>query len=194
MKLFPGVTLVSACLVVFSASTGAIAQSAAAPGESAPPGNMERRAFIRPTERVEARLAYIRTALKIDERQQSQWEAYASLVRSNAKEMEQRFQSRRAARPGPGGPGARPERPRLSAIERLERQQSVHAEAIVRLNRQLEVQKPLYAALSPEQRKIADEVLNPRMGPGGGHPGRRGHPGHGGPMGGRPMMGPGGFG
>src|SRR3990170_1827410 len=118
-----GTTLVSACLSAIIAST-AFAQptpnlesrSTAGPGR-----NFAQRPFSRPTERVEARLAYVKTALKITDAQQSQWDAYANVVRKNAQEMEQKFRSRRAGAPG------RHQRP--NAIERLEREQSFHAEA-----------------------------------------------------------------
>jgi hypothetical protein len=112
------------------------------------------RPFSRPTERVEARLAYIRTALKITNAQQAQWDAYAAVVRSYARDMEQRFQSRRSAEYR--------QRHRPNAIERLERTQSFLANAVTRINQLLAVEKPLYAALSPEQQKVADEVLRPR--------------------------------
>ena len=63
-----------------------------------------------------------------------------------------------------------------TAIERLERRQARLAAAAARLNETLLAAKPLYAALSPEQHKIADEVLAPqRRGMRHGH--RRGHAG-----------------
>jgi hypothetical protein len=102
-------------------------------------------------------LAYVKTALRIADAQQSQWDAYANLVRKNAQDMEQRFQSVRS------GESGHPRRQRPNAIERLERAQSFHAEAVTRLNQLLAVEKPLYAALSPEQQKVADVVLNPRF-------------------------------
>ncbi len=151
-------TLVSVCLAATSASM-AIAQTT--PNPSSPPaaGAAHRHAdrpFSRPTERVEARLAYAKTALKITDAQQTQWDAYANLARKNAQDMEQWFKSMRHE---PGR--ARQQRP--NAIERLERAQSFHAEAVTRINRLLAVEKPLYAALSPEQQKVADVVLNPRL-------------------------------
>lgn len=157
-KLF-GSALVSVCIAAFTASV-AVAQttpnmdsrSAHGPGKG-----FADRAFARPTERVEARLAYVRTALKITDAQQSQWDAYANLVRKYAQEREQRFKSRQSGEPG------RPRHQRPNAIERLERAQSFHAEAVTRINQLLTVQKPLYAALSPEQQKIADVVLNRRI-------------------------------
>lgn len=157
-KLF-ATTLVSACLSAIIAST-AIAQPTPDPGprSAAGPGrNFAERPFTRPTERVEARLAYVKTALKIADAQQSQWNAYANFVRKNAQDMEQRLQSRRS------GASGQPRHQRPNAIERLEKAQSFHADAVVRINRLLAVEKPLYAALSPAQQKVADVVLNPRF-------------------------------
>jgi periplasmic protein CpxP/Spy len=151
-------TLVSVCLAATTASI-AVAQTTPnlnSPSASRPAKMHADRPFTRPTERVEARLAYVKTALKITEAQQSQWEAYANLVRKNAQDMEQRFQSMRSGEPG------HPRHQRPNAIERLERAQAFHAEAVTRLNQLLAVQKPLYAALSPEQQKVADVVLNRR--------------------------------
>lgn len=157
-RLF-GSTLVSVCIAAFTASV-AVAQttpnmdsrSAHGPGKG-----FADRAFARPTERVEARLAYVKTALKITDAQQSQWDAYANLVRKNAQEREQRFTSTQSGEP------ARPRHQRLNAVERLERARSYLAEAVTRINQLLTVEKPLYAALSPGQQKVADVVLNRGM-------------------------------
>lgn len=152
-------TLVSVLLAATAASM-AIAQTAPdanAPSASRHAHSFMERPFSRPTERVEARLAYVKTALKITDAQQSQWDAYANVVRKNAQDREQRFKSM-----GSGEPGhARHERP--NAIDRLERAQSFLAEAVTRVNQLLAVEKPLYATLSPEQQKVADVVLNPRI-------------------------------
>ena len=171
-KLF-STTLVSVLVAAASAST-AFAQTTPnsdSRSASGPAKRVAERTFARPSERVEARLAYIKTALKIADAQQPQWDAYAQLVRKNAQELDQRFQARRSGAPG------RETRQRPNAIERLEKAQSFHAAAITRLNQLLAVEKPLYAALSPEQQKVADVVLNPRfqskrgasMGGRGGH-------------------------
>jgi hypothetical protein len=132
------------------------------------------RGAMNPADRAEARLSYIRTALKITPAQEPQWNAYAGFVRKSSADMQQRFEQRRQARqqqgaqPGvaqagaQGGPraGQRFERP--NAVQSIERQQAMHAEASRRLGELLAVQKPLYDVLSPEQRKVADEVLSPR--------------------------------
>ncbi len=141
---------------LLSAATASIAIAQPAPGPG-PQRRFEDRPFSRPTERVEARLAYIKTALKITDAQQTQWNAYADAVRKNAKDADQRMQSWRDQHRA--GDRRRAERP--NAIERLERLQSFHADAVTRLNDLLAVEKPLYAALSPEQKRVADVVLVP---------------------------------
>ena len=159
MNKLLGSTVVSACFLAVAASS-AFAQAPANMGARAAYGQENQQAnrpFSRPTERVEARLAYAKTALKITDAQQPQWEAYANQVRKIAQDLEQRFKSRHSK-----GQSTRPKDQQLNAIERLERAQSFHAEAITRINQLLAVEKPLYAALSPEQHKVADEVLKPR--------------------------------
>jgi chromosome segregation ATPase len=118
------------------------------------------RPFTKPSERIEARLAYIRTALKITDAQQAQWNAFAETLRNQARSADQRMQEFRAQR----GQGAR-ERP--NAIKRLEQEQQRHAASVTRINELLAVQRPLYAALSSEQKAVADQLLAPRRH--GGH-------------------------
>jgi len=106
-----------------------------------------------PSQRVEARLAYLKTALNITDAQAPQWNAFADFQRKRAREMEEHMKSwhERA--------GQEPRHREFTAIERIEFRQKRLAEALHRLNEQLEVVKPLYEALSPEQKKVADEVL-----------------------------------
>jgi hypothetical protein len=117
---------------------------------------MEReRQFMRPTEEVEARLAYVKTALKITPAQQQAWDAYANLQRDNARDMEARFNAMRSE---PRKPDDRPR----DAVSRLEREQTFLTEAAARIAKLIEVEKPLYASFSPDQKRVADMVLNPR--------------------------------
>jgi Spy/CpxP family protein refolding chaperone len=127
-----------------------------------------KQAFSLPGERVEARLAYIKTALKITDAQKTQWDNFAGVMRKQAKDADARMQEHRAKMV------ANTERKRPNAIERLEHQQAFMATASARIGERLTVQKPLYAALSPEQQQIADKVLVSR---GGKHGGRGGHHG-----------------
>src|SRR5262245_18448613 len=96
MKKLLATTLVSIGLA--SAVPAAQAQSTDAAAAPAPGAqrHFEQRAFRAPSERVEAQLAYIRTALKISAAQQPQWDAYADVRRKQASAMDKRFQERRA--------------------------------------------------------------------------------------------------
>jgi len=157
MNKLLGTTLVSVC---FAAAGASVAMAQTSPNMNTPStmGHAHMmsadRPFSRPTERVEARLAYVKTALKITEAQQPQWDAYAGYARKSAQEMEQRWKSMHSGASGHHG------HERANAIERLEKAQSRHAETVTRLGQFLAVLKPLYTALSPEQQKVADVVLN----------------------------------
>ena len=152
-----------------------IVVAAAAPaGDTAgtPRAAPERRAFRSASERVEARLAYIKTALKITDAQNAQWEGFANVLRKHAKDRDQRMESFRAKR-AQAAPGARPERPQLGAIDRMEFMQKRMTERSQRLSEVIAAAKPLYASFSPEQKQVADEMLS-RQGRGGHHRGHRG--------------------
>ncbi len=166
-------TLVSAALATVAA-TPVVAQSAV-PGADGPQArhfaqrqHEGQRTLRLPSERTEARLAYLKTALKISDTQQSQWDAFADTLRRQAREADQRVQAMRTEAAG-REKGAQP-----TAIERMERGQARLAAASKRLNESLSAAKPLYAALSPEQQKIADELLTPRRHGRSHH--RGGHP------------------
>ena len=167
-------TLVSIGLV--SAVPAALAQTAG-PAADTGRGQFAQRQFDRRpsmtlSERVEARLAFIRTALKITVAQQPQFDAYSGVRRQQAAAMDKRFQERRAQMAQ--GQGA--ERKRLTAVERHQFQRDRMVAATQRLDELLVVEKPLYAALTPDQQRVADEVLGAggrRHGGGGHHRGGR---------------------
>lgn len=152
-------------LLAIGVSSGVIAYAQTGAAPSAQPSENQgmrhhdgKGAFALPSERVEARLAYIRTALKITDAQQAQWNAFAETLRNQAKVADQRMQELRAQRELP------------TAIARLEREQQRHVDAAKRISERLAVQQPLYAALSTEQKAVADKVLAPRGRHGGfGH-------------------------
>lgn len=147
----------------------------------AQPQAPEKRALRKPSERVDARLAEARAALKITDAQQPQWESFSNVLRKQARDMDQRVEQHRAQRDAGGAQGAdaagarasqRPEARNVSAIERLERRQQRMAEHSARLNDVIAAAKPLYAAFTPEQKQIADTMLARQ-----GHGGKR-HPHH----------------
>ena len=160
--------------------------AAASPADTAgaPRAAPQRRSFRSPSERVEARLAYIRTALRITDAQQPQWEGFANVLRKHARDMDERMKQRHALmeermkqRQAQGAQQGM-QRPNVSAIERLERTQQMMSARSARLTEVIAAAKPLYASLSPEQKATADELLA-RRGRGGHHQrhGRGGHRG-----------------
>lgn len=154
-------TLVSASLAA-AAATLVFAQTANPNAEGSQAqrfghrGHHDQRAFRLPSERIEARLAYLKTAMKITDAQQPQWDAFAATLRKQARDADQRIQSRRSQM----AQGRKDTPP--TAIERMEFRQARLAAASARLTETLAAAKPLYAALTPEQQKVADELLSPR--------------------------------
>ena len=103
---------------------------------------------MRPLQRVEGQLAYFRTELRITEAQAPQWNAFADTVRAAADRLRQAMAQDTSA----SGQA-------LTAPALLERR-------IASLSLQLETTKavvaaagPLYAALSDEQKRTADELM-----------------------------------
>jgi hypothetical protein len=151
-----------------SAIPGAVAQTAPSPtmapeARQAEQNRHARRSSHLPGERLEARLARLQAALKITDAQKSLWENFAAVVRKHAREADRRFQERRTQT------AERSKRQQLSAIERLERRQQVMAARAQRLNELIAAGKPLYAALSPEQKQVADGLFASRHGRGDHH-------------------------
>jgi LTXXQ motif family protein len=118
------------------------------------------RPFSRPTERIEARLAYLKTALKITDAQQPQWDAFANVLRKQAGNREQRMQAWHAK--------MGEQKQRVTAIDRLERRQAMLTAASQNLQEVIAAAKPLYAVLTPEQQQVADQLFARRGHRGGG--------------------------
>ena len=137
----------------------AVAQTQNAPGISnavwqySQRDHHEQRAFSLPGQRVEARLAYLKTALQITSAQQPQWDAFANTLRQQAHEQDQRIQAWHAQHEQRTGH----ERP--TVVERLEHKEKFYTIALENLKQRIAVEKPLYAVLTPEQQQIADEIL-----------------------------------
>lgn len=111
-------------------------------------GGMAGPGAMRPFERVEGQLAFFRTELRVTEAQMPQWNAFADVIRAQAGRL------RQAMMQGMGAAGQPATAPQL-----MER----HAAA---LSAQLDATRavtaalgPLYAALSDEQKRTADELM-----------------------------------
>jgi hypothetical protein len=134
--------------------------------------------FAKHAGRIDGRLAFLKAELKITPAQETQWSAYEKVMRDNAAETKARFEKMRAEREKATADAKaagkdRPDRPKLSAVERMERMQTFGKERLDREAKVLAAFKPLYASLSDDQKKTADELIAQR-GHGRGHGHRMG--------------------
>jgi hypothetical protein len=112
-------------------------------------------------DRVDGRIAFLRTELKITDAQASAWNAFADVLRTNARKL---GEVRSSMMPQPGA--AQPQPPTLAA--RLDLQDRW---LLARLEGTRTIKTAftnLYGTLSDEQKKTADELLAPHMGIGTG--------------------------
>ena len=160
MLLSAGIALATAPALAQDATPAAKEPRAAQPSQ--------RQARALPSERVESRITELKSALKITPAQEPQWNAFADTLRKQARAGDERVKQFRAS----ADKGAKPAQ--MTAIQRLERRQAFMKEASTRMDELLTTARPLYAALSPEQQKVADDLMARRGG-------RDGHRQHGGP-------------
>jgi LTXXQ motif family protein len=106
---------------------------------------------------IEGRLAYIKTELRITDAQASQWDAFAKAFRTNIQNMAQQC----SALMGQAGShmgmmaGTLPER-----LDQMEQHMALHLEALRAMKSAVQ---PLYAVLSDEQKRVADQVIHGPM-------------------------------
>jgi hypothetical protein len=105
---------------------------------------------------IDGRIAYLKAELKITPQQEPQFDRVAQAMRDNAAARDQAIEKLRADRDKP-----------KNAVERLELRQQLAALRAQDSQRFLDAFKPLYASLSDDQKKAADEMLTRH----GGHHG-----------------------
>ena len=120
-------------------------------------------------DRLERRLDFLHSELRITPAQEQAWAAFADAVRREGGMDRDQVRDRRDE--FRGGPDARSDRPGI--VERLERRQQGLEEQSAYYDRLLSALRPLYATLSDDQRRAADENL---FSPGRDDRGRRGGP------------------
>ena len=112
------------------------------------PQQQGQRAAFNPSRHIEGRIAYLKAELKITDAQQPLFDAVANAMRDNAKAMGDAFQDLRGDRNQP-----------QTALARLE----THAKlAQLRADgdaKMLAAFRPLYQAMSPDQQKAADQMV-----------------------------------
>jgi hypothetical protein len=105
-------------------------------------------AAMQPFRRVEGQLAYFRAELRITDAQVPQWNAFADVVRAQAEKLRQAMQQAMGAAPAPG-----------PAPQQMERRIALLATHLDAMRAVATATTPLYAALSEEQRRTADELM-----------------------------------
>ena len=110
---------------------------------------------------VEGRIAFLKAELKITPAQEADFAKVAQVLRQNDRDRRQRFQEMRAQRDQPH-----------NALQRLEVRARFAAVQAQQTDRYLAAFRPLYDSLSPDQKKAADDLMQPHMGRHFGRPGR----------------------
>jgi hypothetical protein len=109
---------------------------------------------------IEGRIAFLKTELKITDAQTAQWNTFADMLRANAKRMgEIRNTMMQGGMMGQGSTS-------LSAPDRLDRMERMMTAMLDALKATRSALGPLYAALSDEQKKTADQLIHGPMGMG----------------------------
>jgi hypothetical protein len=97
-------------------------------------------------QRVEDRISYLHSQLKITSQQETQWNAFADVMRSNGESMGKLFEARRANKD-------------VSALDDMKQYADIaqaHADGTKKL---VDAFQPLYDGMSPEQKKLADTTF-----------------------------------
>lgn len=112
---------------------------------------MASRHAMRPFERIDGQLAYYRAELRITDAQQPQWNAFADAVRAASGQLRQAV-----TRSMPQG-GA------VAAPERMERRIALLTAQADAMRSVQAAARPLYAALSDEQKRTADALMEEHL-------------------------------
>ncbi|SFM56715.1 LTXXQ motif family protein [Bradyrhizobium sp. Rc3b] len=106
-------------------------------------------------DRVEGRIAFLRTELKITDSQASAWNAFADALRINAKTLGEMRDSMMMAQQSTGSP---------DLVQKLTLQEKWLAARLEGTRAMKSALANLVGSFSDEQKKAADEVLAPQMG------------------------------
>jgi len=101
-------------------------------------------------QRVEQRIAQLHAQLKITAAQEAQWQQFANVMRENAQKMDQSA-AQRADKFGS-----------LNAADNMKSYADMAVEHGRNVQRLAETFESLYNAMSPDQKKLADEVFRAR--------------------------------
>jgi hypothetical protein len=108
-----------------------------------------------PGQMIEARLAYIKTALQITPAQTAHWNALADVLRKEAKARDEMIAAMRAKVDEKKDDTARPD-----LMTMMEHRQTMLEKASANMGERIAALKPLYASFSDSQKEIAAQVLH----------------------------------
>jgi len=104
-----------------------------------------------PVRHIEGRIAYIKAELKITPDQQPLFDKLADALRANAQDKAAKFAE---LRKDAGKP--------MTAVDRLQMREKFSELRAQHTERTLAAFKPLYDSLTPDQKKVADEMMSHR--------------------------------
>lgn len=147
----PLIAVSALALLAGAASFTPISQTfaqAAAPAPQAAPDKPHR--DWSPSRHIEGRIAYLKAELKITPQQEAAWDKVADAMRANARDGDALMTQLRAQRQ----PDQKP-----NAVQRLETRGKFAAFRAQANDRFLTAFRPLYASLTPDQQRSADQLL-----------------------------------
>jgi LTXXQ motif family protein len=109
---------------------------------------------------VEGRIAFLKAELKISDAQTPQWNAFADALRANSQRMREMPNTMmQGGMMGQGGAS-------VSAPDRLDRMEKMMTAMLDAVKATKSALAPLYAVLTDEQKKMADQLIHGPMGMG----------------------------
>jgi LTXXQ motif family protein len=105
----------------------------------------------RPFQHIEGQIAFYKTELKITDAQEPLWNAFADALRANASHLQQAMAKATEAK------GV------VAVPEQMERRIAMLTVLLDAMQSMQTAAKPLYAALSDDQKKVADELMAEHM-------------------------------
>ena len=109
---------------------------------------------------VEGRIAFLKAELKITEAQMPQWNAFSDALRENARRM-----GGMSAMMMQGGMMGQ-DSASVNAPDRLDRMEKMMTTMLEAIKATRATLAPLYAVLTDEQKKVADQLIHGPMGMG----------------------------
>ncbi len=164
--ILPAALLLALGTTTALGTPGAFAQAAATPPAAGQPATPPAGTPARPQHQrtfhshIDGRIAYMKAELKITPAQEPQFDKVAQAMRDNANDRQKAFQDMRAQRGKPH-----------NAVDALNARIKMSQDRAQNDQRLLTAFKPLYDSLTPDQKKVADEMAAPHhfdhRGPGG---------------------------